>query len=190
MRHHRAVAGPFRQHQALKRSSRAKRGALLLVSAVLATGVVGATSQASAEDPAPSAAGTDPTLAWNPPGLGYVRQGENYVYARGAVVMTPASVSRRVRCPAGWVCLYRDTNFRGRVWRFRQDYWQNLRNYGASDEVSSWKNRTGRTAVLGKDSIEEGKAPYLYLSPHASSRGLGGWNDEASSICPIREACR
>jgi hypothetical protein len=63
-------------------------------------------------------------------------------------------------------------------------HWQNLRTYGASDEVSSWSNHENRQAVLGWDSIEQGKAPYLYLSAHAHASGMGGWNDKASSVFP------
>jgi hypothetical protein len=147
-----------------------------------------ATAQAIAADAAaqPSAAQLDPAFALNPLPPGYVRKGNDFIYQGGAVIVTPAPAvaAAGLPCDAPWLCLYRDSNWLGTRWRFQDHTWQNLRVYGASDEVSSWSNHEGRTATLGWDSIEQGKAPYLNLPSGAHASGMGGWNDQASSVLP------
>lgn len=115
---------------------------------------------------------------------GYVKQGNDYLYEGGNVIVTPAYSTMSLPCPDAHVCLYRDTDWKGTRWIFKDHKWQNLRTYGASDEVSSWSNHKNRAAVLGWDSKEQGKKPYLDLPAHAHASSMGGWDNEASSVLP------
>jgi hypothetical protein len=160
---------------------RARRAAITVA---LVAGVVAGAGNAQAAPAQQSAAQLDPAFAAQPIAPGYTRKGNDFIYENGAVIISPASAAASLPCPDTYVCLYRDSNWNGTRWIFRDHYWQNLRTYGASDEVSSWSNHEDRQAVLGWDSIEQGKAPYLYLSAHAHASGMGGWNDEASSVFP------
>lgn len=50
-------------------------------------------------------------------------------------------------CPAGWLCLWHDKDYSGRMLEFKSvGYWQNLTNYGFNDQMSSWRNRTSHDA--------------------------------------------
>lgn len=154
------------------------------VSAVLA--IVALTAAAMPAGAAPSSALPEITPAnadlLLPPG--YVKKGGDYVYDGGKVIVTPAYSTAGLGCSAPWLCLFRDASWEGTRWSFQDHFWQNLRDYGASDQVSSWSNHESRNATLGWDSIEQGKAPYLTLSAGAHSSGMGGWNDQASSVLP------
>jgi hypothetical protein len=64
-------------------------------------------------------------------------------------------------------------------------FWQDLTPYGASDEVSSWRNYQTRNAALGRDSIAQKIGPKLFLSAGARLHWVGAsWNDKASSVLP------
>jgi len=155
------------------------------VSAALAI-VALAAAAGSASAAAPSAALPEITPAnaalLLPPG--YVKKGDDYVYEGGKVIVTPAYSTTSLGCSAPWLCLYRDSSWEGTRWIFQDHFWQNLRDYGASDQVSSWSNHESRNATLGWDSIEQGKAPYLTLGAGAHASGMGSWNDNASSVLP------
>jgi hypothetical protein len=161
-----------------------KRAVRAAISVAVVTGAVAGASSAQAATAQPTAAQLDPAFAAQPIKPGYVREGNDFIYEGGAVIISPAPAAASLPCPDPYVCLYRDSGWNGTRWIFRDHYWQNLRTYGASDEVSSWSNHENRQAVLGWDSIEQGKSPYLYLSAHAHASGMGGWNDEASSVLP------
>jgi hypothetical protein len=49
-------------------------------------------------------------------------------------------------CPSGWVCLFADPNFGGRMPRFGNGYTGNMSDWGFNDQMSSWRNNTGVTA--------------------------------------------
>jgi len=84
-------------------------------------------------------------------------------------------------CASGWLCLWRDADYKGKMWQFQSSgSWQNLNSYGASDEVSSWRNRRGLDAQLSWD--VNGGGSKICLDSGAASSGLGGWNDEASAL--------
>ena len=170
---------------------RVLRGAFSSMLALAALAATGSPAGAQSTQRLPSAAEIDPAFALKPLPPGYVRNGNDFVYRGGAVIVTPAPppspdtvTAAGLPCPDPYVCLYRHSGWEGTRWIFRDHYWQNLRTYGASDEVSSWSNHENRQAVLGWDSIEQGKAPYLYLPAHSHASGMGGWNDEASSVLP------
>lgn len=171
----------MRTHSATAGKLRCAIASLLVVAAVAASASPAGAKEASpSQTPQITPANAARLL---PPG--YVKLGNDYIYDGGAVVVTPAWSTESPGCPAGWLCLYRDSGFHGTRWQFHDSYWQNLRTYGASDEVSSFKNRCPERGSLGWDSIEQGKAPYLHLPAHARSSYIGDhWNDEASSVKP------
>jgi len=116
---------------------------------------------------------------------GFDRVGNDFIYAGGDVVITPAAVAAQEQgCVAHYVCLYRNANYTGDRWMFQDEVWVNLRNWGASDVVSSWKNRQGSCdgSKLGWNSIEQGITPTLTLACTGEDPNMGNWNDEASSI--------
>jgi hypothetical protein len=160
-----------------RRLRRAASAARALVALAVVSGPAAAQPTAAAPEITP--ANADLLL---PPG--YIKRGGDYVYEGGKVIVTPAYSTDSLGCSAPWLCLYRDANWGGTRWLFQDHNWQNLRDYGASDEVSSWSNHESRSATLGWDSIEQGKAPYLTLAAGAHASGMGGWNDNASSVLP------
>jgi hypothetical protein len=83
-------------------------------------------------------------------------------------------------CPAGWLCLYQDANFQGRMLKFRDNQWQQLSGYGFNDKTSSWKNRLGRAACLSWNWPPGSKK--VSLSANGESTHMGSWNDEASGV--------
>jgi Peptidase inhibitor family I36 len=83
-------------------------------------------------------------------------------------------------CPSGWLCLYQDADFRGRMLKFRDDQWQQLSGYGFNDATSSWKNRLGRTACLSWNWPPGNKK--ISLSSNGESAHMGSWGDEASGV--------
>ncbi len=116
---------------------------------------------------------------------GFEREGNDFIYAEGEVVITPALFAAQAQgCVAHYLCLYRNANYQGDRWMFKDEYWQNLRNWGASDVVSSWKNRQGScdNAKLGWNSIEQGITPTLTLACTGEQANMGNWNDKASSV--------
>jgi hypothetical protein len=125
---------------------------------------------------------------------GYVKQGDDYVYDGGKVIVTPVAAAPAgaaaallvpgLPCTDGYLCLYRDAGWEGTRWQFADHTWQDLNPYGASDEVSSWSNHESRNAQLGWDSIAQGRAPYLSLAAGSHATSMGSWGDEASSVLP------
>ena len=159
--------------------------------AAFAAAAIGvAASPALAEAPAPGPDLTPANAAALLPS-GYVRSGNDYVYDGGSVIVTPvddatfgAAAKPDLPCTNGYLCLYRDTYWHGDRWQFRDHYWQDLNPYGASDQVSSWRNYESRTAYLGWNSIAQGIGSKLALSAHAQGSSIGSWNDKASSVLP------
>lgn len=116
------------------------------------------------------------------PAPGGVQMGNSVYYDSGNVIYTPNATATSLGCESGWVCLFRDSDFNGDRWRFQSKGWQNLRDYGASDEVSSWWNNRSNPALLGKDAFPGGPGEQLYMSAKARASGMGGFNDQASSV--------
>lgn len=86
------------------------------------------------------------------------------------------------QCPVGWFCLWHDSGFSGRRLDFQGAGCQNLDPYGFNDEASSWYNHTKtETFWVYWDANCIGKR--FKASPGARSGSMGGWNDNASSIC-------
>ncbi|TYK42918.1 peptidase inhibitor family I36 protein [Actinomadura decatromicini] len=68
------------------------------------------------------------------------------VYDSGTVrVVVPADQNMQVACPENWVCLYRNTNFRGTLWSWRGDRNRSYVGDAANDRASSVINNAYRT---------------------------------------------
>lgn len=99
-------------------------------------------------------------------------------YSDGSKVVSPASFNE---CPDGWVCLWKDINYEGRMLEFQtRGEWQSLVPYGFNDEASSWRNRTNDDAKLSWN--KEGGEPHLCMQPNSSASSMGNWNDNATEI--------
>lgn len=84
-------------------------------------------------------------------------------------------------CAAGYVCIYADSNFRGRHLQFRDTGCQNIgSSYGFNDKASSLKNRTSHHVKLYKNAYCGGSG--ITFDPGESSTTFGKFSDEASSI--------
>src|SRR5947209_7475635 len=59
----------------------------------------------------------------------------------GLAPLSSAASASASSCPSGYLCLFQDANFGGRMLQFHDGgYWQNLTNYGFNDQMSSWVN--------------------------------------------------
>ncbi len=85
-------------------------------------------------------------------------------------------------CPAGWLCLWHDEGYLGRMLEFQSvGYWQNLTDYGFNDQMSSWRNRTSHDAEWSYDI--NGGGTTRCMASGASAKYVGdGDNDQASAI--------
>lgn len=93
------------------------------------------------------------------------------------VSMTPMSFSD---CPGGWVCLWQDGGYSGRMlkWSSPGTSIAHLSDYGFNDEMSSWANRGSRLARWWTDASFTGSSHDM---PAGSSSAHGG-GDSASSF--------
>jgi Peptidase inhibitor family I36 len=93
------------------------------------------------------------------------------------VSMTPMAFRD---CPVGWVCLWKDGGFRGRMlkWSTPGTRIAHLSDYGFNDEMSSWANRGSRLARWWTDANYKGSHHNM---PAGSSSAHGG-GDTASSF--------
>jgi hypothetical protein len=99
-------------------------------------------------------------------------------YSDGNQVVEAASFGE---CPDGWVCIWEDSNYEGRMLKFQdRGYWQDLSVYGFNDKTSSWRNRINQDARLSEHA--GGAGSLLCMQPNSSSSGVGQFNDLASSI--------
>jgi hypothetical protein len=105
-------------------------------------------------------------------------------YSDGAEVVEPASFND---CPDGWVCLWEDKEYSGRMLKFQsRGYWQNLTDYGFNDQTTAWRNRTNDDARLAEDI--NGGGTRICMQPNSSNSQLTGFNDKASSIIIYKTA--
>lgn len=165
---------------------RSRAAALIAaVASILALSVVATVAASATEDNASPSRDFSVENAAEVLPQGYERIGNDYIYEDGAVVITPAATeTQRLGCVAYYLCLYRHADFGGDRWMFQDEYWQNLRRWGASDVVSSWRNRQGAcdNATLGWNSIEQGITPAIRLACTDQQAHMGNWNDQASSV--------
>lgn len=103
-------------------------------------------------------------------------------YSNNVDAVAASSGSRS--CPKEYVCLFRKAEFKGKRWEWPGDNnccIFNLRDIGASDQISSWTNRVNdHAAALWKDVSGGGESHCL--RPHTHSPHLGKFNDQASSF--------
>ncbi len=121
-----------------------------------------------------------------------IRQGNQLIGNGGQIRMDLVVLSSNEgwqNCDSGYVCLWWDSNYKGRRLEFASwNYWQNLGgSWGSNDEISSWRNRASVNAKLSWNT--NGVQPYTCLQSGARSSGMGGWNDNASSLW-INSVCR
>ena len=83
-------------------------------------------------------------------------------------------------CPSGWVCLWQDGDYSGRMlkWSSSGTSIAHLSDYGFNDEMSSWANRGSHLARWWTDASFNGTRHDM---PAGSSAAHGG-GDTASSL--------
>lgn len=93
------------------------------------------------------------------------------------VSVTPMAFSN---CPGGWVCLWKDGGYSGRMlkWSSPGTSIAHLSDYGFNDQMSSWANRGSRLARWWTDANFKGSRHDMRA--HSSSAHGGG--DTASSF--------
>lgn len=100
-------------------------------------------------------------------------------YSDGSKLFETASFSE---CPDGWVCLWEDKEYSGRMLQFQtRGEWQSLLNpWNFNDKTTAWRNRTNDDAKLAQN--VDGSGTWICLQPNSSNSQLTGFNDEASAI--------
>jgi peptidase inhibitor family I36 len=91
---------------------------------------------------------------------------------------------KKPACPEDWVCLYEHENGGGRRLQFSDDYWDNLYDYGFSNQTSSWRNNQdgwGNDRAWLADG-RGGKGKQIHLDEGGYTSDLGRFNDKASSV--------
>lgn len=149
-----------------------KRLSFLFIAVMAFASAAGSAASADeSEDPTPSSIYAVSTT--------FNGEQEITTYSDGSKVLDPASFNE---CPDGWVCLWKDINYEGRMLQFQtRGEWQSLVNpWNFNDETSSWRNRTNDDAKLSWNA--GGGEPHLCMQPNSSASAMGGWNDQATEI--------
>ncbi|MFI5529539.1 peptidase inhibitor family I36 protein [Kitasatospora sp. NPDC051853] len=93
-------------------------------------------------------------------------------------------------CTSGWVCLYADANWGGRMLRFSDYYKGNLKDWGFNDQMSSWRNNGGSVAKWFMHDHGTWGNPCYTIAAYAASSFVGAAeNDTASAIEVSNWAC-
>jgi len=150
------------------------RIAKVLLAVVAVLGVISSVAVASEESSAPTVVSSTTSSV-----------GQSVTtFSDGAKLVTPASFNE---CPDGWVCLWEDKEYSGRMLEFQsRGFWQNLTDYGFNDKTTAWRNRTNDDAKLAQDI--NGGGGQICLQPNSSNSLLTGFNDLASSIIIFKTA--
>lgn len=100
----------------------------------------------------------------------------------GKVILELGGEKGYYDCPYGWLCLFQDKDWEGRMLQFQDTgSWQNLTDYGFNDAMSSWRNR--RSADSKWAWHINGNGTRRCMDSHSATSYVGsGDNDEASSI--------
>lgn len=103
-------------------------------------------------------------------------------FDNGDVILELSGTKGYSDCPSGWLCLWQDRDYAGRMLQFRSTgSWQNLTDYGFNDEMSSWRNR--RSADSKWAWHIDGGGTIRCMDSFSSTSYVGsGDNDEASSV--------
>jgi hypothetical protein len=146
-----------------------------LVIAACALAVIASAALAAENESTPAAAAGAPSIVattTTPAGKSVT------TYSDGNIVVAPAVFSD---CPDGWVCIWEDANYSGRMLQFQdRGFWQDLTAYNFNDKTSSWRNRINQDAKLSEDI--GGGGTQICMQPQSSNSLLTGFNDKASSI--------
>jgi hypothetical protein len=127
---------------------------------------------------------------------GGTRIGNRVVYNQGNVVLhfdparvaklqgktVPSTTRAYGDCPDNWYCLWQNSNYGGRMLRFRDCcYFQYLDDYGFQNQATSWRNRLDNNDVRVWD-LATGNI--LWCSDtHSTSSNVGSAdNDKADSL--------
>ena len=111
----------------------------------------------------------------------------------GAISASASQASRTLPgaatdCPSGYLCLWEDVNFQGRMLRFRDSGVQDLGKWRFKDKTSSAYNKTGRpvqlinTYYLRNDIFPLSANHYSALLTTYPAPGGGTWNDKVDKI--------
>ncbi|WP_030609678.1 peptidase inhibitor family I36 protein [Streptomyces sclerotialus] len=96
----------------------------------------------------------------------------------GTAAAAPAQATVKASCPSGALCLWQDSDFRGRRLVFRDTgYWQYLNRYGFSHSVSSYWNRRGDDAAFLSHSGRK-----ICIDGSERNGRMGGWNDQVKAV--------
>lgn len=102
-------------------------------------------------------------------------------FSDGSKVLESATPFVFNDCPVGWVCLWENKEYAGRMLEFHdRGSWQALETYNFNNKTSAWANRTEVDAKLAQ--FGDGSGDQLCLQPHSSNSQLTGYNDEASAV--------
>jgi hypothetical protein len=101
-----------------------------------------------------------------------------------AAVIEAAAAAGFQDCPRHYTCFWQHVHFRGRAYFARAGsdgyVWRNLRDFGLSDAISSWRNRRGYVTSLARDT--DGDGPRLCLARFSHNPRMFYMNDKASSF--------
>jgi hypothetical protein len=101
-----------------------------------------------------------------------------------SAVISAAAGTGFTDCPYHYTCFWRHAHYRGRAYFSRAGsdgyLWHNLRDFGLSDEISSWRNRRGFVTVLARDI--DGGGPPACLARYSHNAHMFYMNDKASSF--------
>ncbi|NKI39736.1 peptidase inhibitor family I36 protein [Streptomyces physcomitrii] len=90
----------------------------------------------------------------------------------------------RASCPKGWVCLWEDAGYKGRMLKFSDEYWHNLSNYSFDNKATSLWNRQNDWVGSDNAYLADKKAGGGWQQRYSEGTKVStlGHNDDASSI--------
>lgn len=148
-----------------------------LLMAGCALGIFASLAQAAVTESAagPTATPTVTSTTVSPSGV------TTTTYSDGAKVLEKATPFSFSECPSGWVCLWENKEYGGRMLQFQsRGYWQALETYNFNNKTTGWANRTNDDAKLAD--VSDGSGEQLCMQPQSSNSQLTGYNDKASGI--------
>lgn len=142
------------------------------------------------EDTATGSSGPESTTAKPQPVADALRQAgvdmsDVTIVNRYTAVMA-ANAMLYTQCPRLFTCFWQHANYRGRslaaaVYQYGYYGWTNLRDFGLSDEVTSWRNRRSLTTYLDRDTGGNSGAR-VCLTRFSTNPRMYYFNDRASSF--------
>lgn len=139
--------------------------------------------------PDPVDTATDPDGSGPPVGIAEALSSEGVDMSKVTVLdeysaVIAAGAATYTDCPAHYTCMWRHAGYQGRAYFATAGVdgyvWRNLRDFGLSDEISSWRNRRGWVSVLARDT--DGLGPELCMARYSHNPRMYYFNDQASSF--------